>query len=301
MSHVPGPVAAAVLAAWGARVGHELHSATSTPVGGGCISPSVRLQSDRGDLAFLKWGVPGDTPAGFFAAEARGLAALRAAGAVRVPEVIAVGEDGAGWILLVWLEPTAAGAGTWQALGGSLAKLHAVRAQGWGAATDNFIGSLPQANGWLEDWPAFWRARRLEPQLGRAYAAGFFSPADRRRFDRLLDALPDRLAGANEDGASLLHGDLWSGNVHVTTGGVAAVVDPSSYHGHREVDLAMSELFGGFATSFYRAYAEAWPLLPGYDPVRRAVYQLYYLLVHVNLFGGGYVHSTLAALTHAGA
>ncbi len=299
MSRVPAAVERAVAAAWAARLGRDVRIAAATAVGGGCISPAVRLESGAGDVAFLKWGVA-DTPAGLFTAEARGLAALRAAGAVRVPEVLGVGDDDAGWLLLEWLEPALPTTGTWEALGRGLAGLHAVRAPRYGAEAENFIGSLPQANGWLNGWAAFWRERRLEPQLRRAYAAGAFGSADRRRFDRLLDALPDRLADAEGDGASLLHGDLWSGNVHVTSGGTAALVDPSAYHGHREVDLAMSELFGGFDAAFYHAYAEAWPLLPGYDPVRRAIYQLYYLLVHVNLFGGGYVRGTLAALGHTG-
>ena len=301
MSRIPADVERGVVTAWGARLGREPRIAASAPVGGGCISPSVRLESAAGDIAFLKWGVPGDTPAGLFTAEARSLAALAAVGAIRVPEVLAASEQGAGWLLLEWLEPGRPAAGTWEALGRGLAALHGSRTRRYGAAADNFIGSLPQANGWLDGWAAFWGEHRLEPQLRRACAAGHFSPADRRRFDRLLQALPERLAGTEAEGASLLHGDLWSGNVHVTAGGTAALVDPSSYHGHREVDLAMSELFGGFQGDFYRAYAGAWPLLPGYDPLRRAVYQLYYLLVHVNLFGGGYVPTTLAALAHAGA
>jgi len=299
VSGVPAVVERAVLTAWGARLGREPRTVSAAPVGGGCISPSVRLESGSGDVAFLKWGNP-DTPAGLFTAEARSLAALHAPGAVRVPEVLAVSDQGAGWLLLEWLEPGPATRATWEALGRGLAGLHATRVERYGAAADNFIGSLPQRNGWLDEWPAFWRERRLEPQLRQAYAEGHFSSADRRSFDRLLAALPDRLAGTGAEGASLLHGDLWSGNVHVTRAGTAALVDPSSYYGHREVDLAMSELFGGFDTTFYRAYAEAWPLLPGYDPVRRAVYQLYYLLAHVNLFGGGYVRASLGALARAG-
>ncbi len=299
MSRIPADVERALAAAWGARLGRDPRIAGGTPVGGGCISPAVRLEAGSGEVAFLKWGAS-DTPAGLFAAEARGLAALRAPGAVRVPEVLGVGDEGAGWLLLEWLEPALPATGTWEALGRGLAALHGTRAERYGAAADNFIGSLPQVNGWLDDWAAFWRERRLEPQLRRAYAAGYFAPGERRRLDRLLAALPERLAEAGGDGASLLHGDLWSGNVHLTSGGVAALIDPSCYHGHREVDLAMSELFGGFDAEFYRAYAEAWPLLPGYDPVRRGIYQLYYLLVHVNLFGGGYVRGALAAVGQAG-
>lgn len=259
------------------------------------------MESAAGDVAFLKWG----TPAALFREEARSLAALGATGALRVPAVLGVGvaegADGAetGWLLLEWLDPAPERTGMWAALGRGLARLHRTRAARFGWPADNFIGPLPQENSWAGDWAAFWWERRLAPQLRRAYDAGYFSPAERRRFERLGAGLAGRLAAAAEDGPSLLHGDLWSGNVHPTGGGVA-LVDPSSYHGHREVDLAMSELFGGFGRGFHEAYREEWPLAPGYARERRPVYQLYYLLVHVNLFGAGYVGSTLAALAAAG-
>ena len=130
--------------------------------------------------------------------------------------------------------------------------------------------------------------------------AGHFDGRDRGRFDRLLDGLGERIGVADGEGPSPLHGDLWGGNVHVAAEGPPAVIDPSAYHGHREVDLAMAELFGGFDPGFRDAYEEAWPLEPGYVPVRRAVYQLYYLLVHVNLFGAGYVGGCRRALQEAG-
>ncbi len=298
MSRVPAGVRQAVEAALEARLGRAARVAGDAPVGGGCISPAARLELADGDVAFLKWGTAG-TPPGLFAAEAESLAALRAARALPVPEVLAVAGDAPGWILLEWLEPGAPPRGGAQELGRGLAALHAVRAPRFGWPRDNFIGSLPQENAWADDWPGFWRARRLEPQLGRAYAAGHFPAPERRRFDALLEALPDRLAGWEQDGASLVHGDLWGGNVHMTAAG-AALIDPAAYHGQREVDLAMSQLFGGFDAAFYHAYREAWPLQPGYEPLRRAVYQLYYLLVHVNLFGGGYGRQALAALATAG-
>src|SRR5690606_17965293 len=138
------------------------------------------------------------------------------------------------------------------------------------------------------DWPSFWRERRLRPQLD--LAAGRLDADIRARFDTLLHGLDDRLGPANEDGPSLLHGDLWNGNVHFTDGG-AALIDPASSNGHREVDLAMAALFGGFPAAFFDAYSAEWPLLTGAAP-RRPIYQLYYLLVHVNLFGGGYIEQT---------
>lgn len=266
-------------------------------VGGGCISPTARIMTDDGAF-FLKWG-GSHLPAGLLAAEARGLQLLADADEVRVPRVIAVSEGTPAWLLLEWLEPGTAQRDAWSRLGAGLAALHRHSTDLFGADADNFIGSLHQANQRLGDWPTFWRDRRLEPQLQQALDRGLLDDGDRRRFDRLYARLDDLLAAGNDDGPSLLHGDLWSGNVHMTKTG-AAIIDPSVYYGHREVDLAMAELFGGFSPAFRAAYDETWPLSPGFAPVRRAIYQLYYLLVHVNLFGTGYVSRTRDALSRAG-
>jgi protein-ribulosamine 3-kinase len=316
--NLPAAVRAAVESAIAERTGlREAVSATS-PVGGGCISPTLRLTTDSGSAFFLKLGAP-DLPAGMLDAEARGLEALAATRTVRVPDVVGHGDGGGGassaWLLLEWLEPGQPRDGTWEALGRELAALHrhrGDRARGeqpggdrfgggrFGADHDNYIGPLPQANDPTADWPGFWRDRRLEPQLAAAVDAGLLERLDVERFQRLFQRLDDLLAPAADDGPSLLHGDLWNGNVHVVADGTAALVDPSAYHGHREVDLAMADLFGGFPAAFRHAYDEAWPLAPGYAPARRAVYQLYYLLVHVNLFGPGYVSGTRSALRQAG-
>ncbi len=280
------------------------------PVGGGCIHNAVRLEVGGGDVVFVKWGTRSTVTPGIFRAEAEGLEALAAAGALRVPAVLglfdppdptAEKDRPTVWLALEWLEPGPVRHDTWERLGRGLAALHRSRADHWGAPVDNFIGTLPQSNDWTDDWAAFWRGRRLEPQLRLAYDAHYFDASQRQRFDRLLHGLDENLVEAASEGPSLIHGDLWSGNVHVTTGGLPALVDPAAYHGHREVDLAMAELFGGFDTVFFHAYTEAWPLRPGYREVRRAIYQLYYLLVHVNLFGGAYVGATLRALSEAGA
>lgn len=337
MTRVPLGVRSKVQAALGEYFGRTAGELTTSRVGGGCISPAARVQTEAGDVAFLKWAEP-DTPPGLFTAEARSLEALREADAVRVPEVIAVSDtepggsdeivaardgersrnDGHGgghgregepdadgptagigessWILMEWLEPGPSPPAMWKRLGTRLAALHQARVEHYGWPTDNFIGSLPQPNDWLDDWTEFWRVRRLEPQLRLAYDAGWFEPSEREQFDTLLDRLDDHLAPAAGDGPSLLHGDLWSGNVHAMADDEPALIDPASFFGHREVDLAMAELFGGFDTAFYHAYHEAWPLAPGCDETRRTLYQLYYLLVHVNLFGGGYVARTISAV-----
>jgi fructosamine-3-kinase len=293
---VPGEVLADVQAHLAREGVREPTRCSVRPVGGGCISPSARL--DVGGVAFfLKWSRDGSTPADFFAAEARSLDALRRADALRVPAVRGVADR---WLLLEWLEPSQPSATGWADLGRGLAALHALPASdgfGWSAA--NYIGTLPQANEPATSWGAFWRERRLAPQLERAYRAGHFAAPERRRFERQLVRMEMLLEAGDADGPSLLHGDLWSGNVHFTAAGAPAVIDPSSYHGHGEVDLAMAELFGGFAPAFFDAYREARPLRTGYAELRRPLYQLYYLLVHVNLFGRGYVAGAVGALAAA--
>lgn len=287
---IPGAILAAVERALTERSGTDIHVSKAAGVGGGCISPAARLELDNGRVLFLKWR-RGDEPAGFFAAEAHSLAALARAGAVRVPRVEAAEQA---WLLIEWLEPGAANASTWPDFGRRLAALHRTRGSRFGWDHDNWIGTLPQANTPMDAWPAFWAERRLAPQWERARRAGFFDTSDDRAFDRLLAKLDALLAPGNADGPSLLHGDLWGGNVHVTADHVAAVIDPSCYHGHREVDLAMTALFGGFGPGFMEAYKEAWPLEPGYEQERRELYQLYYILVHVNLFGTTYVSGARA-------
>jgi len=205
---------------------------------------------------------------------------------------------GRSWLALEWLEPGRGGRDTWERLGQELAALHRVQGPAFGWDRDNFIGSLPQANQARSDWAAFWWEQRLQPQLALATGAGMLTGAEARRFAVLPEVLPQLLEAGQAEGPSLLHGDLWSGNVHVTAT-EACLVDPASYYGHREVDLAMAALFGGFPPAFYQAYAEAWPLTgPGAER-RRACYQLYYLLVHVNLFGRGYLAGASAALERA--
>ena len=290
---LPAPVRRRVEERFGAIGGVQ-------PVGGGSISAACRIVLPGGP-AFLKHNA--SAPAGFFPAEARGLAFLRQAvgDALRVPGVRAVFDadaEGAreepSWIVMEWLEPGRRGGGFGERLGRGVAALHAVRGGGWGGE-DNFIGALPQENTSAPSWPAFWRERRLEPQLRLARDAGRM-PGRPGDWEALLARLDGVLAPGEVEGPSPLHGDLWSGNVVCTGPGEPALVDPAAFRGHREVDLAMADLFGGFDARFHAAYHEASPTLPGYREARRPVYQLFYLLVHVNLFGGGYVAQTATML-----
>ncbi len=261
------------------------------PVSGGCISDAHVLLTDRGVRYFLK--TDRDAPPGFFAAEADGLRALAAVPGVRTPEVIGWSDQaGAAWLLLEHVAPGTPTPPFWTALGEMVAGLHGPEQAGPGYPADNYIGSLPQANRPCPSWGAFWRERRIAPQLERAFAERRLDRED-DVWPRLMEQLPALLEDAPARGAaSLLHGDLWSGNVYADAAGRPVLIDPAVYRGDGEVDLAMSELFGGFGAGFYHTYqAVGGALDPGYARVRRAVYQLYPLLVHVNLFGGGYAAS----------
>jgi protein-ribulosamine 3-kinase len=260
-------------------------------VGGGCISPAYRLTCDGVGSVFLKTAPPG-APGDMLKQEALSLECIAATGTVRVPDVRAVTD---GWLALEWLEPSGGSAQAWAALGRALARMHRSSEANYGWQCANFIGPLPQSNARTGDWASFWREQRLAPQLRRAQHQ--LGAATVSRFGRLLAELDGRLAGAAGEGPSLLHGDLWRGNVHFTAG-VCALIDPSSCFGHREVDLAMAALFGGFPPAFLEGYSAEWPLADGARS-RRPIYQLYYLLVHVNLFGGVYVAQTREVLETA--
>ena len=267
-------------------------------VTGGCIHQTARLATNLREDFFLKWAK--DPVSDVFAAEADGLNALREATDLTVPEVIGhskAGEDPA-WLLLEYVPPGSPAPDYEEHLGESLAVLHEAREDPYGWHRSNYIGSLPQANTTTDDWSAFWWAERLEPQLALAGDNGRLAGLD-REWAQLESKLPSLLAGAAEDGRSLLHGDLWSGNVYAGPDGGPVLVDPAVYRGHREVDLAMTELFGGFPRAFYAAYEDRRPLTDGYEDIRRNVYQLYPLLVHVNLFGGAYVEGAAGALRRA--
>lgn len=271
-------------------------------VGGGCVSHAVRVRTASGGQAFLKYGAQHEFPLGSFAAEARSLTVLLGTDTVRVPSVIAVHDtDDApfAWLLLEWLEPGAMTAPSWEILGRSLARLHRCARDSYGWSTPNFIGSLPQSNEWAAAWPEFWRQQRIVPQLDIAARTGVLRAAERARIDALIDRIEQLLQTDDEERASLLHGDLWVGNVHALATGQPALIDPACYYGQREVDLAMAALFGGFDRRFFEAYDEDWARAPGHER-RRLVYQLYYLLVHVNLFGRSYLGSTMSVVGELG-
>ena len=264
---------------------HDPARITLERVSGGQINEVYRVRMP-GDLSLLyKWHA--EPPEGFFEAEVGGLAAIAATDSLRVPRVLAFSDQG---LLMEWLEPPPRGAAfdvsaQGEALGRGLAKLHRVSREAFGFEHDNFVGLLPQQNRWSTRWSEFYRDRRLVPQLEIAACRGRLNARRRRLAERLLEALP----GLIDDGAvrpSLVHGDLWGGNWLATAQG-PALIDPAVYFSNREMDLAMASLFGGFPDSFFQSYHEAFPLPPGHAE-RLPLYQLYYLLIHLNVFGEAY-------------
>ncbi|MDR2189166.1 MAG: fructosamine kinase family protein [Azonexus sp.] len=220
-------------------------------------------------------------------AEQAGLAALRASGAIRVPEVYACGlVDGRAALASEFLDLRGLDRASGSRLGEQLAALHRHLGPAFGFAQDNWIGGSPQQNGWHDEWPHFFAQRRLRPQFQWAAARGMA-----QKLAAEGETLIERLAGLFTDyrpPPSLLHGDLWNGNTAALPDGAPVIFDPAVYYGDRETDLAMMELFGGFPDACFAAYRAAWPLAPGYQ-TRRTLYQLYHVLNHYNLFGGGYL------------
>ena len=269
------------------NTGRQFASTSAVEVGGGSIHRCVRWRGEGGD-AFVKLAAADTLPA--FEAEAEGLQALAEAGALRVPAVLAVGEAGGHALLaLEWLDfqPAAESDGAVQAqLGERLAMQHRVTAPRFGWHRDNTIGATPQQNAWDDDWVRFFRERRLGVQLDRAFHNGL----DSRIVDRGR-GLGERCGAffsSHRPVPSLLHGDLWGGNWGVIAGvREPAIFDPAVYYGDRETDIAMTRLFGGFGPRFYAAYQAAWPLDQAAG-TRRTLYNLYHVLNHFIIFGGGY-------------
>ena len=277
---VPNGVLQACSNAIGSTIAHY------RPVSGGSINEAYCLEAPK-DRYFLKVNNMANA-APMMAAEAEGLEQLRQSGAVSVPEVIEMGIiDGVSYLLLPYIEEEKASAYFWAAFGEALANLHRQSADTFGNEKDNFIGSLPQRNHQHQDWADFYREERLKPQVKLAVRDNLLWPEALRQFDLLYQQLAEICP---KEPPALIHGDLWSGNFLTAAGQEPILIDPSVSFAHREMDLGMSLLFGGFAPSFYEAYEKAYPTQPGFR-ARAGIYQLYYLLVHVNLFGRSYTSS----------
>ncbi len=248
---------------------------------GGSINEAWAMMTESGRF-FVKTNRSGKLS--MFEAEARGLDVLRGAGAIRVPEVIGYGDDGRmSYIVMKFLEM---GGGIDQRrLGESLANLHRHHGEAFGWERENTIGITPQVNRWREDWCEFWQQRRIGYQLDLAKKNGYGGVLQSLG-ERLMVAMPALFDG-REIHPSMLHGDLWGGNVAALKDGEPVIFDPAFYFGDRETDIAMTYLFGGFSQDFYSAYEDRFPLDEGF-PVRRQLYNLYHVINHLNMFGGGY-------------
>ena len=288
-----------VMARWLSEQGLDLQG--MQPVGGGCSHRTWRLDLRDGSRCFAKTNRAPLLPV--LQAEADGLAAMREAARFEptggpmptIPEPLALAErEGEAVLLLSWLELEGGSRQGWQDLGAGLARLHrASLVNGetrFGWDQNNFIGSGPQANTWHGNWARFFTEQRLGVQLQQAEAAGRLLA----QADGLLEQVPVWLKD-HQPNACLVHGDLWSGNAGLLAGGGAALFDPAVYRGDREVDLAMARLFGGFPQAFFEAYNKEWPLPEGHLQ-RVELYNLYHLLNHANLFGGGYWQQSAASI-----
>lgn len=278
------------------RTGARSPVARRRGAGGGCINNAEAVTLEDGRWYFVKSNA--DPLPRLFECEAEGLEALAAVGAIRVPQPMGVGGGAAGvppFLVMEHIETGASGPRFQEELGRQFAELHRRSAGGrFGFSHDNYIGATPQPNTWEDDWVTFWREHRLGHQLRLARSRGLCDASMARLGDRLLGRLDELIADPDEP-ACLLHGDLWGGNYLCDAEGRPVLIDPAAYHGRREADLAMTQLFGGFTAAFYRAYEEVWPLAPGSE-ARLDIYRLYHLLNHLNLFGGGYASGCVAIM-----
>jgi fructosamine-3-kinase len=261
-------------------------------IGGGCINTAALLE-DGGKRWFVK--LNDASRLDMFEAERDGLRAMADTGSIRVPRPLCCGvAGGQSFIVMEYMALAGGGGATAERAGEQLAAMHRSTAERFGWHRDNTIGATPQPNGWDQDWPRFWRDRRLGFQLGLAARNGH-----RGRLQQRGGMLMERL-GALFDRApvpSLLHGDLWGGNFSGDADGNPVIFDPACYYGDREADIAMTELFGGFSARFYAAYNAVWPLDAGYE-TRKTLYNLYHVLNHLNLFGGGYATQAERMIDH---
>jgi fructosamine-3-kinase len=250
-------------------------------VGGGSINQSYFI-SGSGNSYFVKLNQASQVD--MFESEALGLQAIQATNTIRVPKPICWGRaEKSSYLVLEWLEFTNGDTQSWQKMGRNLAAMHkSPGGQEFGWKRNNTIGSTPQINNWIENWANFFVECRICYQLKLAKNRGgdFFNT------DALVTKIRSLLLDRHPE-PSLVHGDLWSGNAAITIEGEPVILDPAVYYGDREVDIAMTELFGGFPAAFYHGYNEIWPLDEGYRQ-RKQIYNLYHILNHFNLFGGGY-------------
>ncbi len=273
------------------RFGQSVEIKKTISVSGGSINDTYKVETNNG-IFFVKKNSASLYPQ-MFEKEAKGLKILASAKAIDVPEVIAVGETGdTAFLILDFIESTQKQPSFWEVFAKGLAVLHRNTTSYFGLDHDNYIGSLPQSNKKHDNWPDFFREERLEKQVKMARDGGNMNSDTVHAFDRFYMKLPELFP---EELPALIHGDLWGGNFMVNEKGEPVIIDPAVYYGHREMDLGMSQLFGGFDSHFYEAYNRYFPLEKGWQQ-RMDYCNLYPLMVHVNLFGGSYTASVRSIL-----
>ena len=257
------------------------------PVGGGCINNGMVIETSQGQTFFLKTNR--QAPADMFAREAEGLVALSIPGGPRLPRLLLWDKD---FLLLEDLAPAPRRLNYWPEFGRQLATLHSHTSPKFGFEHNNYIGSTPQLNPWTENGYEFFCEYRLLFQAGLAHKRGLLTADEIRKAENLGARLQEMLP---EQPASLIHGDLWSGNAITDSRGEPAIIDPAAHFGWAEAELAMTSLFGAFPESFFNAYQEIRPLERGFRE-RFPIYNLYHLLNHLNLFGFGYINQVKTIL-----
>jgi fructosamine-3-kinase len=264
-------------------IGNEIQVESYQFLAGGNINSSVKAETNKGCF-FVKWNENENED--MFLCEAKGLKVLRSADEIHIPEVIGSGYKlGKAYLILEYINAPKPKANYWEDFGASLANLHTHTQAKHGLDYDNYIGSLRQTNDWTESWLDFFIDKRLKVQAGLAFYNGELPKVLFEKFNALYLKLPEILPAEKP---ALLHGDLWSGNVLVGNNGLVTLIDPAVYYGSREAEIAFTKLFGGFNEIFYETYNEIQPLETGFEK-RIEIYNLYPLLVHVNLFGSGYL------------
>lgn len=255
----------------------------SQSLGGGCIHHATHIRGEKGDF-FFKWNDASE--AANFKAEEKGLSLLKEKSSLRIPQVISfIAENDRAGLLIEYIAPGHKKPAFYQKLGEGLALQHLQSQAAFGLDHDNFIGALPQRNREYQRWPDFFREERILPQLAMPNASRLLGASSRKRIDQLFKKLD---AFFPEEKPALLHGDLWGGNLLCDTDSKPVLIDPAVYYGHREMELAFMQLFDSYPVSFYDAYQAVYPMASGWEE-RMDLYNLYPMLVHLNLFGGGYL------------
>jgi fructosamine-3-kinase len=272
------------------QLGIDVAEGEVKSVSGGDINFAVQIPSNKGKL-FMKYNSNSEFP-DMLRTEAKGLEILSSSKCIGLPEVINQGAFG-DWqyLVLEWIPETQKDHKFWSIFGKKLAQLHLTTSDFFGLDHDNYIGSLPQKNEKKDAWDTFYFENRLEPLMRENYDAGLFTRKERNQLERLSTQLYDIVPA---EAPALLHGDLWNGNYMSSSEG-PVLIDPSVYYGHREMDIAMMHLFGGFHPELFEAYHQFYPLEKGWED-RLEVHQLYPLLVHTSLFGSSYAQSVKAIL-----